>query len=195
MEPVKSSYYSDQELLEKYSKEHNNVWLGVLLDRYLHLIFGVCMKYLKNEENAKDSAQQICLEVLKTLPRHQVIYFKSWLYRVARNHCLMELRRSGRINTLPLSEKNEAEDPGEQNNKAELMTIEVKENHLHQALEQLSDAQRKCVDLFYLQNKTYQGVSAETGFSLMQVKSYIQNGKRNLKTIIQRMEKEEQHKD
>lgn len=80
---------------------------------------------------------------------------------------------------------------GEQNIKADLMAIEIKEAHLHQALEQLNDAQRKCVDLFYLQDKTYQGVSEETGFSMLQVKSYIQNGKRNLKTIIQRMEKKE----
>lgn len=191
MEPVKSSYYSDQELLEKYSKEHNNVWVGVLLDRYLHLIFGVCMKYLKNQEDAKDAAQQICLEVLKILPRHRVAHFKSWLYQVAKNHCLMELRQSGRINILPLTAKNEMGNIGEQNIKADLMAIEIKEAHLHQALEQLNDAQRKCVDLFYLQDKTYQGVSEETGFSMLQVKSYIQNGKRNLKTIIQRMEKKE----
>lgn len=191
MEPVKSSYYSDQELLKKYSKEHNNVWVGVLLDRYLHLIFGVCMKYLKNQEDAKDAAQQICLEVLKILPKHRVAYFKPWLYQVAKNHCLMELRRSGRINILPLSTKNEMENIGEQNIKADLIAVEVKEAHLHRALEQLNEAQRKCVDLFYLQNKTYQGVSEETGFSILQVKSYIQNGKRNLKTIIQRLEKEE----
>ncbi|TAM93591.1 MAG: sigma-70 family RNA polymerase sigma factor [Chitinophagaceae bacterium] len=171
------------------------MWVGVLLDRYLHLIFGVCMKYLKNQEDAKDAAQQICLEVLKILPRHRVAYFKPWLYQVAKNHCLMELRRSGRMNILPLSAKNEMGNIGEQNTKADLMMVEIKEAHLHQALEQLNEAQRTCVNLFYLQDKTYQGVSEETGFSMLQVKSHIQNGKRNLKTIIQRMEKEENRQE
>lgn len=193
MEPAKSPYYSDDELLERYRHEHHNRWLGILLDRYLHLIFGVCLKYLKNEEDAKDAAQQICLEVLKTLPRHQVVYFKSWLYQVAKNHCLMELRQSGKMHLLPLSAKNEPENVAERDKKKELMEMEIKETHLHQAMEQLNDAQRICVDLFYLKNKTYKSVSAETGFSMLQVKSYIQNGKRNLKTIIQRMEKEEEY--
>lgn len=167
------------------------MWLGILLDRYLHLIFGVCIKYLKNEEDAKDFTQQICFEVLKTLPRHQVSYFKSWLYKVSKNRCLMELRQSGRIHTLPLSLKNEIENTADQDKEPELMEIEIKEAQLHRAMAQLNDAQRACVDLFYLQNKTYKSVSEETGFSMLQVKSYIQNGKRNLKAIIERMEIEE----
>lgn len=192
MGTIKTSEYCDRELLEKYGRDHNNLWIGVLLDRYLHLIFGVCMKYLKNEEEAKDFTQQICLEVLKTLPKHHVTYFKSWLYQVAKNHCLMEIRKAHRIEVVPLSPGEDRigyDETGDQSENPE--TVEYRESQLQDALKRLKDAQKRCVDLFYLQSKTYQEVSDETGFTLMQVKSHIQNGKRNLKMILQKLVREE----
>ena len=80
---------TDQEILENYYTRHDNEWLGVLLERYTLLLLGVCMKYLKNEEEAKDSVQQIYLKVIQELQKYKVEYFKSWLYMVAKNHCLM----------------------------------------------------------------------------------------------------------
>src|SRR5215203_5126398 len=85
----KYNHITDQELLEKFYADHNNEWLGVLLERYTLLLLGVCMKYLKNEDNAKDSVQQIFLKVLTEVSKHQITYFKSWLYMVAKNYCLM----------------------------------------------------------------------------------------------------------
>lgn len=187
MNPSDAIHSPDQEILKHYRRDHNNEWLGILLDRYLHLIFGVCMKYLKNEENARDQAQQICLKVLKTLPHHQVTYFKSWLYQVARNHCLMLLRQSKHVRMLPLSDNEgpvSMDSPGGESDSGER---EASYLRLEQALETLNEAQRRCVELFYLQKKTYQRVSEITGYSLLQVKSHIQNGKRNLKLIMQRL--------
>jgi RNA polymerase sigma-70 factor (ECF subfamily) len=86
------AHITDQELLGKYYAEHNNYWLGLLLQRYTMLLFGVCMKYLKNEEEARDGVQQVFLKVIQELPRYKVEYFKSWLYMVAKNYCLMKLR-------------------------------------------------------------------------------------------------------
>src|ERR1700754_2301558 len=88
----KYDHISDQELLEKFYADHNNEWLGILLQRYTLLLLGVCMKYLKNEEEAKDSVQHIFLKVIQELHKYKVDYFKSWLYMVAKNHCLMKLR-------------------------------------------------------------------------------------------------------
>src|SRR5688572_10169495 len=89
---------SDQELLAKFYADHNNEWLGILLQRYTLLLLGVCMKYLKNEEQAKDSVQQVFLKVIQELHKYKVEYFKSWLYMVAKNHCLMILRdKHGKI--------------------------------------------------------------------------------------------------
>src|SRR5688572_11808040 len=83
---------TDKELLAKYDKDHDSRWLGILLQRYTLLLLGVCMKYLKNEEEAKDSVQQIFLKVIQEIQKYKVEYFKSWLYMVAKNHCLMKLR-------------------------------------------------------------------------------------------------------
>src|SRR5574339_504039 len=100
---------SDQELLEKFYKDHDNQWLGILLERYTLLLLGVCMKYLKNEELARDSVQHIFLKVITELQKYRVEYFKSWLYMVAKNYCLMQLRDKAGKHTVEISEKIIAE--------------------------------------------------------------------------------------
>ena len=96
---------TDQELLEQFYADHDNEWLGILLQRYTLLLLGVSMKYLKNEEEAKDSVQQIFLKVIQELQKYKVEYFKSWLYMVAKNHCLMKLReKQGKI-TAEITER------------------------------------------------------------------------------------------
>ena len=92
------SHINDQQLLAHFKADRNNLWLGILLERYTLLLFGVCMKYLKNEEEAKDAVQQIFLKAITELHKYDVAFFKSWLYMVAKNHCLMKLRdKPGRI--------------------------------------------------------------------------------------------------
>lgn len=175
----------DKELLLRYYHDHNNEWLGVLLQRYTMLLLGVCMKYLKNEEDAKDSVQQVFLKVINELPKYKVEYFKSWLYMVAKNHCLMKLRDKGKY-TAELNDTVLAapDDP-------ESITIAIEKDYQLQQMEQaitlLNEEQRTCVTLFYLQKQSYQQIAAETGYSVMQVKSHIQNGKRNLKIQMLRM--------
>src|SRR5258708_33137101 len=85
-------HLTDQDLLDRYYADHNNEWLGILLPRYTLLLFGVCMKYLKQEEEAKDCVQQIFVKIIMELPKYRVTWFKSWIYTIARNHCLMKLR-------------------------------------------------------------------------------------------------------
>src|SRR5688572_15955898 len=77
----------------------------MLLQRYTLLLLGVCMKYLKDEEEAKDAVQQIFLKVITELPKYMVDYFKSWLYMVARNHCLMKIRDDHGRNHQKLEEE------------------------------------------------------------------------------------------
>lgn len=183
--PVSASHYSDQELLDHYRKDHNKEWLGVLLERYVHLLFGVCMKYLKQEEDAKDAVQQILLKILNELHRHHITHFKAWLYQVAKNHCLMQLRKAGnkRLQTLPGQLPAEEETGGGQKGMERELLLEK----LQTAMTQLNEEQQTCIRLFYLQKRSYQEIAEMTGYSLLQVKSYIQNGKRNLKLMIERM--------
>jgi RNA polymerase sigma-70 factor (ECF subfamily) len=185
---VKAEQYNeltDQELLQQFYSDHDNEWLGTLLQRYTLLLLGVCMKYLKNEEEAKDSVQQIFLKVIQELHKYKVEYFKSWLYMVAKNHCLMRLReKQGKI-TAELNDQLTAQ-PQEETDKQLLLNNDRTLDMMEEALKELNPEQQQCVTLFYLQKKSYQEVSDETGFSLLQVKSYIQNGKRNLKILIER---------
>jgi len=179
----KYAHITDAELLEKFKADGNNQWLGILLQRYTMLLLGVCMKYLKNEEEAKDSVQQIFLKCIAELQKYKVDYFKSWLYMVAKNHCLMKLRdKHGKI---PV-EWNDQMDVAEETAMEDLQLKEKTLDLLQMAIPELNAEQQQCVTLFYLQKQSYQQIAATTGYSLLQVKSYIQNGKRNLKLIIEK---------
>ena len=179
---------TDQQLLEKFYVDHDNQWLGILLQRYTLLLLGVCMKYLKNEELARDSVQQIFLKVITELHKYKVDYFKSWIYMVAKNHCLMQLRDKSGKNTVTINEKLLVKE--EEPDKQQLFEDEKTYELMSVALKELNPEQQQCVTLFYLNKKSYSEISQATGFTLMQVKSHIQNGKRNLRILIERKMKE-----
>jgi len=177
-------HIADSELLENFYNSKDNQWLGYLLQRYTLLLLGVCMKYLKNEEEAKDTVQQIFLKVITELQKYRVDYFKSWLYMIARNQCLMRLRdKQGKTpreltDNLLLKEQD--------SNIAELAEKDVLLTAMEKALQELNGEQKTCVTLFYLQKKSYHEISDQTGLTLLQVKSHIQNGKRNLKLLVEK---------
>ncbi len=183
---------TDQELLEKFHADHDNEWLGILLQRYTLLLLGVCMKYLKNEDDAKDSVQQIFLKVMQELQKYKVEYFKSWIYMVAKNHCLMKLRDKQGKTPAEINEKLFAA-PEEETDRQALLQNDQALDLMEEALKELNPEQKQCVTLFYLQKKSYQEINEITGYSMLQVKSYIQNGKRNLKILIEKKMKEKQN--
>lgn len=183
-------HIEDKDLLLHYYAENNNEWLGILMQRYTMLLLGVCMKYLKNEEEAKDAVQQVFLKAITELQKYKVEYFKSWIYMVAKNHCLMKLRDKGKY-TAEINERimaTRADEPGET---AQHIEKDRTLTNMAAALQQLSREQQVCVTLFYLEKKSYQEITDSTGFSMMQVKSNIQNGKRNLKILLERMQQHE----
>lgn len=182
-------HITDQELLQRYYSEADNEWLGILLQRYTMLLLGVCMKYLKNEDDAKDAVQQVFLKVINDLPKYKVEYFKSWLYMVAKNHCLMKLRDKGK-QPVELQEQI-VSTPEDNEGFTHAVEKEVSLNQMEQALNSLNQEQKLCVTLFYLEKQSYQQIAEATGYSSMQVKSHIQNGKRNLKIMMQRMQTDE----
>ena len=140
------------------------------------------MKYLKNQEEAKDAVQQVFLKVITELPKYKVDYFKSWLYMVAKNHCLMKLRDKGKqpieINERLMATPDDVED------KNKFIEKDIALTNLAAALQQLNREQQDCLTLFYLDKKSYSEIVIQTGYTLLQVKSHIQNGKRNLKIML-----------
>ena len=184
MQNKKKNDIGDQELLENFYSDHDNEWLGVLLQRYTLLLLGVCMKYLKNEEDAKDSVQQIFLKTICELHKYKVDYFKSWIYMVTKNHCLMKLRDKGK-NSLEITENLTGGTFNlDESNQQREMDATLYE--MQKALLELNSEQQVCLTLFYFEKLSYAEIAIKTEFSVMQVKSHIQNGKRNLRLLIQK---------
>lgn len=177
---------SDEELIEKFLDSGNKHYFGVLFQRYTHLVFGACMKYLKNKDESEDAVMDIFEKLMSELKAHEVRNFKGWLYTVSRNHCLMKIRSEKKMQMDNNQEKLdglvvEMPEPMHLSNKVK---EEMELTNLEQAMTQLSEEQRRCLELFYLQEKCYNEVATITKFSLNEVKSYIQNGKRNLKNYL-----------
>ncbi len=188
MKKGRYDHISDQELLQYYYADRNNEWLGILLQRFTLLLFGVCMKYLRDEEEARDAVQQIFLKAITELEKYRVEYFKSWLYMVAKNHCLMKIRDRKGTQSMELKEELMVVDDGSEQASA----LQEKDLHLdlvEQSMKELNPEQRECLSLFYLQKNSYQEITEKTGFSILQVKSYIQNGKRNLRLLVEKKKK------
>lgn len=179
--------YTDEELIARYKETEDPEWVGYLFDRYAQLVFLVSMKYLKDTAESEDAAMQVFEKLLFDLKRYEVRIFKGWLHMVVRNHCLMLLEQRKRKHRQVEEIKYES-DVMETHSEFDLMSEPSEEEitllRMQKALEQLNDQQRYCLDLFYLQKKSYQEVADISGFTLKQVKSYIQNGKRNLKIML-----------
>jgi RNA polymerase sigma factor (sigma-70 family) len=179
---------TDQELLEHFYADRNPEWIGMLLERYTLLLLGLCMKYMKNEHEARDCVQQVFLKVLTEVPKYRIDYFKSWLYMVGKNHCLMQLRAKQGKEWKVLNDSVLELPPDEQPEHMDERTYEL----LEESIEELNQEQKRCIILFYLKKKSYQQISEETGYAAQQVKSYIQNGKRNLKLLIEKKRKQKE---
>jgi len=171
---------TDEQLLSQFQASGNNELLGVLLQRYTALLFGVALKYLKDRTRAEDAVQQIFLKVLSNAPREEIHNFKGWLYILMRNHCLQELRDKTFSTENSVFFNLEATET----NKEDMLLQESTLQQMNEAIETLNEEQRRSIVLFYFKKYSYEQIIAETGFTFMQVKSYIQNGKRNLKTIL-----------
>lgn len=155
------------------------------------MVFGVCMKYLKHVSDAQDTTQLVFEKAFSEINKYDITYFKSWLYSIAKNQCLMQLRGKGK---QPLSWDAIAAEISEEANEQESalekeLLLEKKTDFLTKALLTLNEEQKTCIELFYLKKMSYREIEESTGFSFQQVKSYIQNGKRNLKLLFDQQKK------
>jgi RNA polymerase sigma factor (sigma-70 family) len=178
----------DHELILKYRANADPEIIAVLFQRYTHLVYGVCLKYLDDKDDAKDAVMEIFEGLMEDILRHDIQNFKSWLHSVTRNHCLMKLRKVKplRMETEMSEEKSDEvfmEIPMELHQEIELEEYTLKE--LESAMVNLKDPQRRCIELVYLMDKSYMEICDITGYSLNEVKSHVQNGKRNLKIRLE----------
>lgn len=179
---ISPDHRSDIELIAQYKTSGDLKVLGDLYQRYMDLVYGVCLKYLEDSENAKDSTMLIFEELISKLQKHEVENFKSWLYQLSKNHCLMRIRSEKRF-------KKVSSDPVIMQNEENVhlngeLDKEENFNRLQDCLGQLAEEQRITIELFYLKEKSYNEIVATTGIEWSKVRSYIQNGRRNLKNCM-----------
>lgn len=173
--------HTDSQLINIFLQDGNNEYIGELYKRYGHLVLGLCIKYLRDKDEAEDAVMTIFGQLITDLKKHKVEYFKSWLYTYSKNHCLMQLRKKQaqlkkeldvKENEIFLMDYNNIEHLNEKEGQIALMQT---------ALNELNKEQKICLELFYINNKSYTEIMTITGYNNNEVKSHIQNGKRNLK--------------
>ena len=175
---------TDAELLLLCTTKVDMEALGILFSRHRLMALGVCMKYLKDEDESKDAVMQVFEKLITDLPKHQIQNFKPWLHTVLKNHCLMQLRKNKSALTFESVEniasvvENVTDLHPETDKEHQLVTLE-------KAISKLNQQQKVCIELFYLQKKSYDEVANHTGYTLNEVKSFLQNGKRNLRIMLQ----------
>jgi RNA polymerase sigma-70 factor (ECF subfamily) len=184
---------TDEELAERYRREGDDVCLAELYERYAHLVFLACMKYLRDEAESEDMAMSIFEKLITDLRRYEIRRFRYWLHAVIKSQCLLHLEQGKKRQAREAVFHEEIGGFVENDAPGHPDAVPEKEAallRLEEAIALLRTEQRTCVELFFLQRKSYQEVSDLTGYSLKQVKSYIQNGKRNLQKQLQGLDGE-----
>ncbi len=177
------SKLDDTDLLQRYRHDGKSEWLGELYKRYSHLVYGVCLKYLKDKDEAHDATLAIFEKLIDSLLVQDIFAFQAWISRVTRNHCLLVLRNEN----IHIKKHNSymhvvGNENLEEANEMLFAAWKEKEfDKLELAIAKLNMEQKECVSLFYLQDKSYNEITETTGYTLGEVKSFIQNGKRNLR--------------
>ena len=186
---------TDEQLVARYASSHDNEIIGILYERYTHLLFTVCYKYLGNDADAEDTVMLVFEKLFVHLKKSEINNFKSWIYTITKNECLMHIRhrKSGERIIEDNLKKLDSEimESVELNHLLSAGDGEHRIRFLETAINTLSSEQKQCIELFYLNEKSYREVEQITGFTYNEVKSHIQNGKRNLKQMMERMERYE----
>jgi RNA polymerase sigma factor (sigma-70 family) len=186
LKDISNSTLPDSALLLTYKKDGDLAILGQLYQRYMDLVYGVCLKYFKEPERSKDAVMQIFEELIIKLKKHEIENFRSWLHQVAKNHCLMQLRTPRNLKTVEIPSSLMQTDEHVHLNGV----LDKEENfqRLEFCLTTLAEDQRRAVTLFYMEGKCYNEIVQLMGQEWNQVRSFIQNGRRNLKHCMENKE-------
>ncbi len=178
------SNITDEQLLEEYKKTGNSEYFGHLFHRYIPLLYGLCLKYLGDKEKSKDAVMQLFEDLLSKVGKYDILVFRTWIHSVAKNHCLQILRQSEKEIVVDFNTSLMESDPilnlldeGEENEKWNL---------LQECMKRLPEVQQTCISRFFIKQLSYADIVDITGYQLKSVKSYIQNGKRNLRICMEK---------
>ena len=177
-----SSVTDDDSLISRYKESGDLEVLTTLYQRYMELAYAVSLKYLKDSEASKDAVMEVFEELIEKLKKHEVANFRSWLYTVVKNHCLMKLRASSRNKSVNLDENGMQF--REELHQEDINEKEWQLQQMSDCIGKLADEQKRMIELFYLHQKCYKEITEITGLDWNRVRSLIQNGRRNLKICM-----------
>lgn len=191
----KKEYASDEELAAAYYQTGDKELVGQLFEKHVKTVFGACLFYFKDKEIAKDVVMQVFEKLITDLKKTKVDNFKGWLGFVVRSHCINELRKSKNKQFVPESylDFELKENSYETEEKINSVDDDKMLEYMHSSIHMLKEKQKICIELFFLKNQSYQQISDELKLSLNEVKSHIQNGKRNLKLLIEEKIRNKNH--
>lgn len=182
---MRNSVESDEELLRRFRQSGNSEYFGQLYNRYIPLIYGLCLKYLQNTELAQDAVMDIFENLLPRISEYEIREFRTWIYSVAKNHAYHALTAAKqRVSLEIIPEIAESDDI--------ISLLEEKEKSeeqgkaLNECMAKLPEEQRKAIQMFFLEDMSYADIVDKTGYELKTIKSQIQNGKRNLKICLEK---------
>lgn len=176
---------SDLELIDQYKSSGDKKHVGELFTRYSHIVLGMCLSYFKNHETAKDAVMDIFEKLFEDLQKHEIRNFSAWFYSVVRNYCLMKLRSEKITQPYEYYDKDEDNFMESDNILHLLEGNNYSPELLDECLNELKNEQKDCIEQFYFENKSYKDISTIKSMDLKSVKSNIQNGKRNLKILLE----------
>ncbi len=183
--------WSDEQLLKAFQKTGEDQYFFTLIERYSHLIYYNCKQYLSQEEDCKDMVMTIVEKVYERCPDASISYFRSWLYSVIRNQCISHIRTQNRQSKHQLNWEEDLSLESVPSTVEDVdQTYGYSDEAIQSALQELDPLQRKCLQLFYFEGKSYKEISQQTSFSLKKVKSYLQNGKRRLKILLEGLQQD-----
>ena len=182
------SKHTDEQLIDSYKETGNAKYAGELYNRYAHLVYGICLKYIKHKEESKDLSMAIFEKMLSSLLSAEIQNFKKWLYTVTKNKCLTYFRDKHKKvdQAFDLQElEKKSTSFMENHDSSSLINKAFEEKRIQEAMAQLKPDQKKCMELFFFEDLSYKEIENRTGYTLKQVKSFLQNGKRKLKMILE----------
>jgi RNA polymerase sigma factor (sigma-70 family) len=183
---ISSEKFTDLELIALFKKNGDVKYISILYQRYMELVYGVCLKYFKDTERSKDAVMDIFEELHKKLDRYQIENFKSWLHVLAKNYCLMQLRSPKNIKSIEFNNEF-MQSEQELHLEEEHLEKEVNYTRMEYCINKLPEEQKQTIELFYLQSKCYNEIVLITGIEWNKIRSHIQNGRRNLKKCMENM--------
>lgn len=183
----KKQFTSDEELLKHYKQSGDKELFADLFKKHVSVVYGTCLFYLQDKDEAQDATMQLFEKLMLDINNREIENFKGWLSFVVRNHCISIIRKNkSQTKNIKSYYEFEYETPDlDKEEKINAIHDDLLIEQMRESLPKLKENQRICVELFYLQNKSYQNIADETGFTLNEIKSFIQNGKRNLKLLLE----------